>query len=149
MNGPRVKELRQLAKDLNIWLVPGSVCERGPEGQLFNTQLVLSPEGELGRARVNEIMAPVLARRGVTAPANRLCNEESGFFLLRRWIPKRPRERIFVFEDSASAAGAIACRLAGNCSAPYFWQALVQGHLNLGRVTCCAHFDCIRVKSWQ
>ncbi|WP_240720344.1 carbon-nitrogen hydrolase family protein [Pseudarthrobacter sp. NamB4] len=47
MDGPRVNELKQLAKDLNIWLVPGSVCERGPEGQLFNTQLVLSPEGEL------------------------------------------------------------------------------------------------------
>ncbi|TDT78661.1 putative amidohydrolase [Arthrobacter sp. AG258] len=47
LDGPRVQELKQLAKDLNIWLVPGSVCERGPEGQLFNTQLVLSPEGEL------------------------------------------------------------------------------------------------------
>lgn len=47
LDGPRVKELKQLAKDLNIWLVPGSVCERGPEGQLFNTQLVLSPAGEL------------------------------------------------------------------------------------------------------
>ncbi|MFJ6378339.1 carbon-nitrogen hydrolase family protein [Pseudarthrobacter oxydans] len=47
LDGPRVKELKQLAKDLNVWLVPGSVCERGPEGQLFNTQLVLSPEGEL------------------------------------------------------------------------------------------------------
>lgn len=47
LDGPRVSELKQLAKDLNIWLVPGSVCERGPEGQLFNTQLVLSPEGEL------------------------------------------------------------------------------------------------------
>ena len=47
LDGPRVKELKQLAKDLNIWLVPGSVCERGPEGQLFNTQLVLSPQGEL------------------------------------------------------------------------------------------------------
>jgi predicted amidohydrolase len=47
LDGPRVKELKQLAKGLNIWLVPGSVCERGPEGQLFNTQLVLSPEGEL------------------------------------------------------------------------------------------------------
>lgn len=47
LDGPRVKELRQLAADLGIWLVPGSVCERGPEGQLFNTQLVLSPEGEL------------------------------------------------------------------------------------------------------
>jgi predicted amidohydrolase len=47
LEGPRVKELRQLAADLGIWLVPGSLCERGPEGQLFNTQLVLSPEGEL------------------------------------------------------------------------------------------------------
>jgi predicted amidohydrolase len=47
LDGPRVKELKQLAQDLNIWLVPGSVCERGPEGQLFNTQLVLSPQGEL------------------------------------------------------------------------------------------------------
>lgn len=47
LDGPRVKELRQLAADLGIWLVPGSVCERGPEGQLFNTQLVLSPDGEL------------------------------------------------------------------------------------------------------
>jgi predicted amidohydrolase len=47
LDGPRVTELKQLARDLNIWLVPGSVCERGPEGQLFNTQLILSPEGEL------------------------------------------------------------------------------------------------------
>ncbi|WP_083664974.1 carbon-nitrogen hydrolase family protein [Kocuria sp. CNJ-770] len=47
LDGPRTQELRQLAGDLGIWLVPGSVCERGPEGQLFNTQLVLSPEGEL------------------------------------------------------------------------------------------------------
>jgi predicted amidohydrolase len=47
LGGPRVKELKQLAADLGVWLVPGSVCERGPEGQLFNTQLVLSPEGEL------------------------------------------------------------------------------------------------------
>lgn len=47
LGGPRVKELKQLAADLGIWLVPGSVCERGPEGQLFNTQLVVSPEGEL------------------------------------------------------------------------------------------------------
>ena len=47
LDGPRVKELKEVAADLGIWLVPGSVCERGPEGQLFNTQLVLSPEGEL------------------------------------------------------------------------------------------------------
>jgi predicted amidohydrolase len=47
LDGPRVAGLRELAGDLGMWLVPGSVCERGPEGQLFNTQLVLSPRGEL------------------------------------------------------------------------------------------------------
>jgi predicted amidohydrolase len=47
LDGPRVKELCELAGDLGVWLVPGSVCERGPEGQLFNTELVLSPQGRL------------------------------------------------------------------------------------------------------
>ncbi|NKX49645.1 carbon-nitrogen hydrolase family protein [Arthrobacter deserti] len=47
LDGPRVKELQELAGDLGIWLVPGSVCVRGPAGQLFNTLLVLSPQGRL------------------------------------------------------------------------------------------------------
>lgn len=47
LDGPLVSELRQLAGDLRLWLVPGSICERGPDGQLFNTSLVLSPEGAL------------------------------------------------------------------------------------------------------
>ena len=47
LDGPRVTGLKDLAAELGIWLVPGSVCERGPEGQLFNTSVVLSPEGEL------------------------------------------------------------------------------------------------------
>ena len=47
LDGPRIKELSELAGDLKIWLVPGSVCERGPRGELFNTQVVLSPEGQL------------------------------------------------------------------------------------------------------
>jgi predicted amidohydrolase len=47
LDGPRVKQLRELAGDLKIWLIPGSVCERGPRGELFNTQVVLSPEGGL------------------------------------------------------------------------------------------------------
>lgn len=45
--GPRVKELAELAGDLGIWLLPGTVCERGPEGQLFNTALAFSPDGRL------------------------------------------------------------------------------------------------------
>lgn len=47
LTGPRVKELAEMAADLGIWLVPGSVCERGEDGQLFNTQVVLSPAGKL------------------------------------------------------------------------------------------------------
>ncbi|MBG0741696.1 carbon-nitrogen hydrolase family protein [Paeniglutamicibacter antarcticus] len=47
LTGPRVRGLREMAADLGIWLVPGSVCERGKDGQLFNTQVVLSPNGEV------------------------------------------------------------------------------------------------------
>ena len=47
LNGPRSKVLAQLAGDLNIWLVPGSVCERGEDGALYNTALAFSPEGRL------------------------------------------------------------------------------------------------------
>lgn len=47
LTGRRVKELGELAGDLGIWLLPGSVCERGPGGELFNTALAFSPEGRL------------------------------------------------------------------------------------------------------
>lgn len=47
LHGARTKQLAELAGDLNIWLVPGSVCERGDNGSLFNTALAFSPEGEL------------------------------------------------------------------------------------------------------
>ncbi|MFF1280511.1 carbon-nitrogen hydrolase family protein [Streptomyces sp. NPDC058299] len=47
LDGPRVKELAELAGDLGLWLLPGSVCERGPAGELFNTALAFSPQGRL------------------------------------------------------------------------------------------------------
>ncbi|WP_019586009.1 carbon-nitrogen hydrolase family protein [Deinococcus apachensis] len=47
LSGPRASALGELAGDLGVWLVPGSVCERGPAGQLFNTAVALSPEGRL------------------------------------------------------------------------------------------------------
>lgn len=47
LDGPRVEGLRSIARDAGIWLVPGSVCERGAAGELFNTQLVFSPDGAL------------------------------------------------------------------------------------------------------
>jgi predicted amidohydrolase len=47
LDGRRVKLLGELAGDLGIWLLPGSVCERGEGGELFNTALAFSPEGRL------------------------------------------------------------------------------------------------------
>ncbi|MNW37689.1 (R)-stereoselective amidase [compost metagenome] len=47
LSGPRVKALSELANELDVWLVPGSICELGSNGEFFNTQIVLSPEGEL------------------------------------------------------------------------------------------------------
>lgn len=47
LDGPLVRELATLAGDLGIWLVPGTICERGEDGALYNTALLLSPEGEL------------------------------------------------------------------------------------------------------
>ena len=47
LDGPRVEALADLARRLGVWLVPGSLCETGPRGELFNTQVVLSPAGEL------------------------------------------------------------------------------------------------------
>ncbi|GAA2788263.1 carbon-nitrogen hydrolase family protein [Saccharopolyspora taberi] len=47
LRGPRTRQLAELAGDLGIWLVPGTVCERGEKGQLFNTALAFSPGGDL------------------------------------------------------------------------------------------------------
>ncbi len=47
LDGPRTARLGELAADLGIWLVPGTVCERGPNGEVFNTALAFSPHGEL------------------------------------------------------------------------------------------------------
>jgi len=47
LDGPRMEELGKLAQRLGIWLVPGSLCESGPRGELFNTQVVISPSGDL------------------------------------------------------------------------------------------------------
>ena len=47
IEGPRTQALAALAAAHGLWLVPGSVPELGPEGQLFNTAQVFSPAGEL------------------------------------------------------------------------------------------------------
>lgn len=47
LTGPRVRLLAELAGDLGIWLLPGTVCERDEGGRLYNTALAFSPEGTL------------------------------------------------------------------------------------------------------
>jgi len=47
LDGPELAELATLAGDLGIWLVPGSICERGDAGQIFNTAVVLTPDGTI------------------------------------------------------------------------------------------------------
>jgi predicted amidohydrolase len=47
LHGARDKLLAELAGDLGIWLLPGSVCEYGENGALYNTALAYSPAGRL------------------------------------------------------------------------------------------------------
>ena len=47
LGDPLLDDLAGIARDAGVWLVPGSICERGPRGELFNTALVFSPEGRL------------------------------------------------------------------------------------------------------
>jgi predicted amidohydrolase len=46
LDGPRDRTLAELAGDLGIWLLPGSMLERGGDGRIYNTAVVYSPEGK-------------------------------------------------------------------------------------------------------
>jgi predicted amidohydrolase len=67
IDGPRVKALAELAGELGVWLLPGSLAESDDEhpGQVFNTAVAFSPEGELAASyrkifpwRPYELFAP-------------------------------------------------------------------------------------------
>lgn len=45
--GPLTDRLGRLARRLGVWFVPGSIYERGEDGEIFNTALVFSDAGEL------------------------------------------------------------------------------------------------------
>lgn len=47
LTGPRVRRLGEVARSVGVWLAPGTVIERGPSGELFNTAVVFSPDGDL------------------------------------------------------------------------------------------------------
>ncbi|SFR68382.1 formamidase [Agromyces sp. CF514] len=45
--GPLTDRLGSLARELGVWLVPGSLVERGDDERLYNTAVAISPEGEV------------------------------------------------------------------------------------------------------
>ncbi|GGY41219.1 carbon-nitrogen hydrolase family protein [Streptomyces omiyaensis] len=45
--GPTTDRLCALARETGLWLVPGSLFERGEDGRFHNTAVVVSPEGEI------------------------------------------------------------------------------------------------------
>ena len=47
LTGPLVAALGEAARAAGVWLVPGSVAERAADGRIFNTAVVLDPEGRL------------------------------------------------------------------------------------------------------
>ncbi len=48
--GPLTDRLGDLAADTGLWLVPGSIYERGLDGRAYNTAVVVSPEGKVAAA---------------------------------------------------------------------------------------------------
>lgn len=47
LDGPRIRGLSEVAARAGVWLVPGSVAERGADGELYNTAVVFAPDGSL------------------------------------------------------------------------------------------------------
>ncbi|RJS61852.1 carbon-nitrogen hydrolase family protein [Bacillus sp. PK3_68] len=46
-NGPIVQKLIEKAKQINKWLVPGSFFELGEDEKVYNTMILISPQGEI------------------------------------------------------------------------------------------------------
>jgi formamidase len=45
--GPATDRVAALAKETGLWLVPGSIYERGDDGNVYNTAIAVSPLGEI------------------------------------------------------------------------------------------------------
>jgi formamidase len=45
--GPLTDRLCALARTLDVWLVPGSLYERGDDGKVYNTAIAINPAGEI------------------------------------------------------------------------------------------------------
>ncbi|WP_431043353.1 carbon-nitrogen family hydrolase [Streptomyces sp. P1-3] len=49
LDGPTAEAMSAAARDAGVWLHAGSIVERDPQGPLYNTSLLFSPDGELAR----------------------------------------------------------------------------------------------------
>lgn len=45
--GPFEEEMKEMAVKHNIWLIPGSIFERTPDGKIYNTASVIDPDGNV------------------------------------------------------------------------------------------------------
>ncbi|MCF2530257.1 carbon-nitrogen hydrolase family protein [Yinghuangia soli] len=45
--GPLTDRIGDLARETGLWLVPGSLYERAPDGRIYNTAIAVSPQGEI------------------------------------------------------------------------------------------------------
>jgi len=50
LEGPTYEAMAKAASDAGVWLHAGSIPERAPDGALYNTALVFSPDGQLAAA---------------------------------------------------------------------------------------------------
>lgn len=82
--GPRTERLSALARELGVWLVPGSVYESAPEGT-YNTAIAIAPDGSI-RARYRKV------------------------FPWRQWERVRHGDRFVVFDiEGVGRAGLMIC----------------------------------------
>lgn len=52
--GPLTERLGALARDVDAWLIPGSVYEHGDDDRIYNSALAIAPDGSL-RARYRKV----------------------------------------------------------------------------------------------
>lgn len=45
--GPFEEEMKEMAVKHNVWLIPGSIFERTPDGKIYNTASVIDPDGNV------------------------------------------------------------------------------------------------------
>ena len=70
-NGPAETAYRQAAREYGIWLLPGSIYETDPDGNIYNTAPIIAPDGEVV-ARCTKLFPFMPYEAGVT-PGTEFC----------------------------------------------------------------------------